>query len=79
MILIYCFFLLFILAVGLASCPEPVIPSNGFKIGDRYMVNDVLSFQCEPGYTLQVPAFFLNGVCIYFLCFTSLDINFGLP
>uniref|UniRef100_A0A670YQB1 CUB and Sushi multiple domains 1 n=1 Tax=Pseudonaja textilis TaxID=8673 RepID=A0A670YQB1_PSETE len=39
--------------VGLASCPEPVIPSNGFKIGDRYMVNDVLSFQCEPGYTLQ--------------------------
>ncbi|KAJ6665888.1 hypothetical protein lerEdw1_001360 [Lerista edwardsae] len=40
-------------AVGLAACPEPVIPSNGFKMGDRYMVNDVLSFQCEPGYTLQ--------------------------
>ncbi|XP_062981165.1 CUB and sushi domain-containing protein 1 [Elgaria multicarinata webbii] len=39
--------------VGLAACPEPVIPSNGFKMGDRYMVNDVLSFQCEPGYTLQ--------------------------
>lgn len=41
-------------AVGLAACPEPVIPSNGIKSGDRYMVNDVLSFQCEPGYTLQV-------------------------
>lgn len=42
------------LAVGLAACQEPVLPSNGIKIGDRYMVNDVLSFQCEPGYTLQV-------------------------
>ncbi|CAO2611560.1 CUB and sushi domain-containing protein 1, partial [Lemmus lemmus] len=39
--------------VGLAACQEPVLPSNGIKIGDRYMVNDVLSFQCEPGYTLQ--------------------------
>lgn len=49
--------LYFVLAVGLAACPEPVIPSNGFKMGDRYMVNDVLSFQCEPGYTLQVLEF----------------------
>ncbi|XP_078301352.1 CUB and sushi domain-containing protein 1 isoform X1 [Panthera onca] len=39
--------------VGLAACQEPVLPSNGIKTGDRYMVNDVLSFQCEPGYTLQ--------------------------
>ncbi|XP_040823013.1 CUB and sushi domain-containing protein 1 [Ochotona curzoniae] len=39
--------------VGLAACQEPALPSNGIKIGDRYMVNDVLSFQCEPGYTLQ--------------------------
>ncbi|XP_036065193.1 CUB and sushi domain-containing protein 1 [Onychomys torridus] len=39
--------------VGLAACQEPILPSNGIKIGDRYMVNDVLSFQCEPGYTLQ--------------------------
>uniref|UniRef100_H0WLJ2 CUB and Sushi multiple domains 1 n=1 Tax=Otolemur garnettii TaxID=30611 RepID=H0WLJ2_OTOGA len=39
--------------VGLAACQEPTVPSNGIKIGDRYMVNDVLSFQCEPGYTLQ--------------------------
>ena len=30
------------------------MPSNGVKTGDRYMVNDVLVFQCEPGYTLQV-------------------------
>lgn len=59
-------FVLFLLssAVGLAACPEPVIPSNGIKSGDRYMVNDVLSFQCEPGYTLQV---FL----LYFLLFSS--------
>ncbi|KAK1341701.1 hypothetical protein QTO34_016449 [Cnephaeus nilssonii] len=40
-------------AVGLAACQEPALPSNGLKIGDRYMVNDVLAFQCEPGYTLQ--------------------------
>ncbi|XP_045432188.1 CUB and sushi domain-containing protein 1 isoform X1 [Pipistrellus kuhlii] len=39
--------------VGLAACQEPPLPSNGLKIGDRYMVNDVLAFQCEPGYTLQ--------------------------
>ncbi|KAF5922481.1 hypothetical protein HPG69_009527 [Diceros bicornis minor] len=39
--------------VGLAACQEPALPSNGVKTGDRYMVNDVLSFQCEPGYTLQ--------------------------
>ncbi|XP_034859738.1 CUB and sushi domain-containing protein 1 [Mirounga leonina] len=39
--------------VGLSACQEPALPSNGIKIGDRYMVNDVLSFQCEPGYTLQ--------------------------
>ncbi|XP_054557111.1 CUB and sushi domain-containing protein 1 [Talpa occidentalis] len=39
--------------VGLAACPEPALPSNGIRTGDRYLVNDVLSFQCEPGYTLQ--------------------------
>ncbi|XP_056421688.1 CUB and sushi domain-containing protein 1 isoform X2 [Hyla sarda] len=39
--------------VGLTACPEPLIPTNGIKNGDRYMVNDVVSFQCEPGYTLQ--------------------------
>ncbi|XP_005562578.3 CUB and sushi domain-containing protein 1 isoform X1 [Macaca fascicularis] len=39
--------------VGLAACQEPALPSNSIKIGDRHMVNDVLSFQCEPGYTLQ--------------------------
>ena len=42
------------IAVGLAACQEPALPSNSIKTGDRYMVNDVLSFQCEPGYTLQV-------------------------
>lgn len=41
-------------AVGLSSCPEPPIPGNGLKIGERYLVNDVVSFQCEPGYALQV-------------------------
>ncbi|XP_036106445.1 CUB and sushi domain-containing protein 1 [Molossus molossus] len=39
--------------VGLAACQEPAVPSNGLRMGDRYMVNDVLAFQCEPGYTLQ--------------------------
>lgn len=41
-------------AVGLAACQEPALPNNAIKTGDRYMVNDVVSFQCEPGYTLQV-------------------------
>lgn len=44
------------LAVGLSSCPEPTVPSNGVKTGERYLVNDVVSFQCEPGYALQVPS-----------------------
>lgn len=48
--------LLACLAVGLSSCPEPAVPSNGVKTGERYLVNDVVSFQCEPGYALQVPA-----------------------
>ncbi|XP_061452290.1 CUB and sushi domain-containing protein 2 isoform X5 [Rhineura floridana] len=39
--------------VGLSSCPEPSVPSNGLKLGERYLVNDVVSFQCEPGYALQ--------------------------
>ncbi|CAH2222352.1 Hypothetical predicted protein [Pelobates cultripes] len=39
--------------VGLSSCPEPAVPSNGVKSGERYLVNDVVSFQCEPGYSLQ--------------------------
>uniref|UniRef100_A0A3B4YUQ9 CUB and Sushi multiple domains 1 n=1 Tax=Seriola lalandi dorsalis TaxID=1841481 RepID=A0A3B4YUQ9_SERLL len=39
--------------VGLTTCPEPMIPANGIKNGDRYMVNEVVAFTCEPGYTLQ--------------------------
>nr|XP_043886771.1 CUB and sushi domain-containing protein 1-like [Solea senegalensis] len=39
--------------VGLTTCPEPMIPANGIKSGDRYMVNEVVAFTCEPGYTLQ--------------------------
>lgn len=41
-------------AVSLTSCPEPVIPMNGFKVGERLQMNSVVSFQCDPGYTLQV-------------------------
>ncbi|XP_077451119.1 CUB and sushi domain-containing protein 1-like isoform X2 [Stigmatopora argus] len=39
--------------VGLTTCPEPMIPANGIKTGDRHMVNEVVAFTCEPGYTLQ--------------------------
>lgn len=48
-------------AVGLSSCPEPAVPSNGVKTGERYLVNDVVSFQCEPGYALQVPPLDTQG------------------
>lgn len=44
----------FLTAVSLTSCPEPVIPMNGFKVGERLQMNNVVSFQCDPGYTLQV-------------------------
>ncbi|KAF7246948.1 CUB and sushi domain-containing protein 3, partial [Varanus komodoensis] len=40
-------------AIGLDSCPEPQTPNSGIKIGDRYMVGDVVSFQCDQGYSLQ--------------------------
>ncbi|XP_076868457.1 CUB and sushi domain-containing protein 3 isoform X4 [Brachyhypopomus gauderio] len=40
-------------AIGLDSCPEPHNPSNGIRVGDRYIVGDVVSFQCEQGYTLK--------------------------
>ncbi|XP_052388948.1 CUB and sushi domain-containing protein 2-like [Carassius gibelio] len=39
--------------VSLTSCPEPVVPMNGFKVGERVQMNSVVSFQCDPGYTLQ--------------------------
>uniref|UniRef100_A0A3B4AL78 Uncharacterized protein n=1 Tax=Periophthalmus magnuspinnatus TaxID=409849 RepID=A0A3B4AL78_9GOBI len=39
--------------VSLTNCPEPVVPMNGIKVGERLQMNNVVSFQCEPGYTLQ--------------------------
>ncbi|KAG5855860.1 hypothetical protein ANANG_G00001150 [Anguilla anguilla] len=39
--------------VSLSSCAEPVVPMNGLKVGERLQMNSVVSFQCEPGYTLQ--------------------------
>lgn len=57
-------------AVGLTTCPEPMIPANGIKSGDRYMVNEVVAFTCEPGYTLQViktdTAFYFHIKCVIF-------------
>ncbi|XP_058232392.1 CUB and sushi domain-containing protein 3 isoform X1 [Hemibagrus wyckioides] len=44
-------------AIGLDSCPEPQTPNNGVKIGERYIVGDVVSFQCDQGYTLKGSAY----------------------
>ncbi|XP_037533201.1 CUB and sushi domain-containing protein 3 [Nematolebias whitei] len=44
-------------AIGLDSCPEPVPPSNGHKVGDRYTVGDMVSFQCDQGFSLQGNAY----------------------
>uniref|UniRef100_A0A4W5NX14 CUB and Sushi multiple domains 3 n=1 Tax=Hucho hucho TaxID=62062 RepID=A0A4W5NX14_9TELE len=38
---------------GLESCPEPQTPNYGIRVGERYMVGDVVLFQCEQGYSLQ--------------------------
>ncbi|XP_064839021.1 CUB and sushi domain-containing protein 3-like isoform X1 [Oncorhynchus masou masou] len=40
-------------AIGLESCPEPQTPNYGIRVGERFMVGDVVLFQCEPGYSLQ--------------------------
>ncbi|AWO96936.1 putative CUB and sushi domain-containing protein 3-like [Scophthalmus maximus] len=40
-------------AIGLDSCPEPLPPSNGQRVGDRYTVGDMVSFQCDQGFSLQ--------------------------
>uniref|UniRef100_A0A669CUG9 CUB and Sushi multiple domains 3 n=1 Tax=Oreochromis niloticus TaxID=8128 RepID=A0A669CUG9_ORENI len=42
---------------GLDSCPEPLPPSNGRKVGDRYTVGDMVSFQCDQGFSLQGNAY----------------------
>ncbi|TSK20132.1 CUB and sushi domain-containing protein 3 [Bagarius yarrelli] len=44
-------------AIGLDSCPEPQTPNNGVKIGERYIVGDVVSFQCDQGHTLKGSAY----------------------
>uniref|UniRef100_A0A6Q2YMZ5 CUB and Sushi multiple domains 3a n=1 Tax=Esox lucius TaxID=8010 RepID=A0A6Q2YMZ5_ESOLU len=38
---------------GLDSCPEPQPPLNGIKVGERFTVGDMVSFQCNQGYSLQ--------------------------
>jgi hypothetical protein len=55
------------LAVGLTACPEPVVPANGIKTADRYMVNEVVSFSCEPGYMLQVRSVLCSQNCVNML------------
>ncbi|KAJ8267678.1 hypothetical protein COCON_G00128500 [Conger conger] len=37
----------------LPTCVEAQTPNYGIKLGDRYMVGDVVQFQCEQGYSLQ--------------------------
>ncbi|XP_039973361.1 CUB and sushi domain-containing protein 3-like isoform X5 [Xiphias gladius] len=44
-------------AIGLDSCPEPLPPSNGQKVGDRYTVGDMVAFQCDQGFSLQGNAY----------------------
>ncbi|KAM6968265.1 CUB and sushi domain-containing protein 3-like [Aplochiton taeniatus] len=44
-------------AIGLDSCPEPLPPSNSVRLGDRFTVGDMVSFQCDQGYTLQGNAY----------------------
>ncbi|XP_031570032.1 uncharacterized protein LOC116304430 [Actinia tenebrosa] len=33
-------------------CPEPVIPENGFIVGEEYWAGKTIEFQCHPGYWL---------------------------
>uniref|UniRef100_A0A3Q1CLJ1 CUB and Sushi multiple domains 2 n=1 Tax=Amphiprion ocellaris TaxID=80972 RepID=A0A3Q1CLJ1_AMPOC len=35
------------------GCISPQVPMNGIKVGERLQMNNVVSFHCEPGYTLQ--------------------------
>lgn len=60
------------LAIGLESCPEPQTPNYGIKLGDRYMVGDVVQFQCEQGYSLQVRQTVISSL---FLCLQILSVN----
>ncbi|KAG7258553.1 hypothetical protein CRUP_029516 [Coryphaenoides rupestris] len=46
-------------AVSLTSCPEPVVPMNSNKVGERLQMNNVVSFQCEAGYMLQDTTLFI--------------------
>ncbi|XP_072016605.1 complement factor B-like [Amphiura filiformis] len=35
------------------GCEEPVIPIDGFKFGDRYEIDNRVTFGCNSGYTLE--------------------------
>ncbi|KAI8478628.1 CUB and sushi domain-containing protein 3 [Branchiostoma belcheri] len=35
-----------------APCPDPGIPDNGYRTGDSFVVDAVVSFGCNEGYTL---------------------------
>uniref|UniRef100_A0A8C7XQX3 CUB and Sushi multiple domains 2 n=1 Tax=Oryzias sinensis TaxID=183150 RepID=A0A8C7XQX3_9TELE len=49
--------------VSLTNCPEPIVPMNGIKIGDRLQMNNVVSFQCEPDFLDPVMGLIL--ICSY--------------
>lgn len=60
-------------AVSLTNCPEPVVPMNGIKVGDRLQMNNVVSFQCEPGYTLQVISPTVASHMVWYYAYPFLD------
>ncbi|XP_065179367.1 sushi, von Willebrand factor type A, EGF and pentraxin domain-containing protein 1-like [Sycon ciliatum] len=34
------------------SCPEPAVPENGQRIGNRFLFEDVVEFRCDDGFAL---------------------------
>ncbi|RXM30192.1 CUB and sushi domain-containing protein 3 [Acipenser ruthenus] len=62
-------------AIGLDSCPEPQTPNSAIKVDDRYMVGDVVTFQCDQGYSLEFNKLFLAFSFVLYIaqCGGSLD------
>lgn len=48
--LIYLGFFVFCIEI---TCGQPVIPSNGELIGDKYSVNRTVTYDCKAGYSLK--------------------------
>jgi len=35
------------------NCGDPGVPANGLRYGEDFVISQNVSFQCQPGYTME--------------------------